>query len=233
MSGGEDWCAARRARRRPVRAALTLALAVMAAGAPADAQTRSRSRATPKPVPKTEPAQVTCQATLGTGVKTGRVFCDVLSGRDPSEGILIKIPPHSGRVTLTFDLHARHTYSEELAKAGKAFARYTGTAGILTMNNDLVQRAVVLAEFRTIADAFDRIGGGAGPGGLKAVVPVSSEPVRMELPEKIEQVSLLGEKLKVVRLDGEFTFATPGQSVAIVSNIQVEYRPRPAPRRRR
>lgn len=214
---------------------LATVLVLLAHGASLAAQTKSQSRprVPPKPVTTRKPAEVTCPAALGLGVKTGRTFCDVLSGRDPSEGILIKIPPHSGRVTLTFDLHARHTYSEELAKAGKAFARYTGTAGILTMNNDLVQRAVVLAEFRTIADAFDRIGGGAGPGGLKAVVPVSSEPVRMELPEKIEQVSLLGEKLKVVRLDGEFTFATPGQPVAIVSNIQVEYRPRPAPRRRR
>lgn len=222
---------------RRVGGALALATVVvlLAIGASLDAQTKPapRARVPARPATKREPADVTCAATLGLGVKTGRTFCDVLTGRDPADGILIKIPPHTGPVTLSFDLHARHTYSEELVKAGKAFARYTGTAGILTMNNDLVQRAVVLAEFRAIADAFDRIGGGAGPGGLKAVVPVSIEPVTVKLPEKVEQVSLLGEKLKVVRLDGEFTFATPGQPVALVSNIQVEYRPRPAPRRRR
>ena len=40
-------------------------------------------------------------------------FCDVMSGRDPAAGILIPLPPHRGPVTLSFDLHNRHTYSEE------------------------------------------------------------------------------------------------------------------------
>ena len=210
---------------RACAAALALAFALVAAG-PAAAQTRPRARAAPAP-PTREPAQVTCPATLGPGVKTGRVFCDVLTGRDPADGILIKIPPHTGSVTLTFDLHARHTYSEELVKSGQAFVRYTATVGILTMNNDLVERAMVQAEFRTIADALDRIGGGAGPGGVKAVVPVSIESVTMVLKDAPDQVSLLGEKLRVTRASGESTVASPGQPVALVSNIQVEYRPAP------
>ena len=206
---------------------LALALVLLSVGAAAEGQTRRRTPAKPVP-PKKEPAQVTCPATVGTGVKTGRVFCDVLTGRDPADGILIKIPPHTGDVTLFFDLHSRHTYSEELVKAGTAFARYTATVGILTMNNDLVERAMVQAEFRTIADAFDRIGGGAGPRGVKAVVPVSIEPVTIVLKEAPEQVSLLGEKLHVARLSGESTLTAPGQAVALVSNIQIEYRPAPA-----
>jgi hypothetical protein len=190
-------------------------------------QTRSRTRPAPA---KREAAQVTCPATVGPGIRTGRVFCDVLTGREPTEGILIRIPPHTGPVTLTFDLHARHTYSEELMKTGAAFARYTATVGILTMNNDLVERAVVQAEFRTLADAFDRIGGGAGPGGVKAVVPVASETITMVLKDVEDQVSLLGEKLHVTRLSGESTVTMPGRAVALVSNIQIEYRPAPAPK---
>lgn len=212
---------------------LVAAAVVAAGGLSLGAQTRPRARAAARPTAKREAAQAVCPAPLGVGVRTARTFCDVLTGRDPTDGILITIPPHSGPATLTFDLHARHTYSEELAKAGQAFARYTGTAGILTMNNDLVQRAIVVAEFRAIEDGFDRIGGGAGPRGLKAVVPVSTESVAVELPEAVVQVSLLGEKLTVERRDGQFTFATPGQPVALVSNIQIEYRPKPAPRRRR
>jgi hypothetical protein len=215
--------------------ALALAFALLPLASPMEAgfsrpdveagQARPRTRTPP---PKREAAQVTCPATVGPGVKTGRAFCDVLTGRDPADGILIKIPPHTGTVTLTFDLHARHTYSEELVKTGAAFASYTATVGILTMNNDLVERALVQAEFRTIADAFDRIGGGAGPGGVKAVVPVSIETITIVLKEAPEQVSLLGEKLRVTRVGGESTVASPGQPVALVSNIQVEYRPAPA-----
>ena len=57
-----------------------------------------------------------CPAPLGSGVTTKLTFCDVLIGRDPAGGILITIPPHRGDVKLTFDLHNRHTFSEEQMK---------------------------------------------------------------------------------------------------------------------
>ena len=52
---------------------------------------------------------MTCPAPLGAGVTSKRSFCDVLTGRDPAAGIIITMPPHRGAVTLTFDLHNRHT----------------------------------------------------------------------------------------------------------------------------
>ena len=221
----------RDARRRSTARALVVVLLLGTVGVTTGAQTRQRKRPPPPPATRKEAPKFICPARVGPGVRTARVFCDVLTGANPEDGILIAIPPHTGPVTLTFDLHARHTYSEELTKAGRAFARYTATAGILTMNNDLVQRAVVLAEFRTIKDAFDRIGGGAGPGGVKAIVPVGIEPVKVTLDVALEQVSLLGEKVRMARVDGESTLSTAGQPVALVSNLQIEYRPKPPPKR--
>ena len=54
-------------------------------------------------------AEVTCPSELGVGVKSKRRFCDVLAGRDPAGGMLVTIPPHRGPVTLSFELHNRHT----------------------------------------------------------------------------------------------------------------------------
>ena len=55
-------------------------------------------------------------------------------------------------MTLTFDLHNRHTYSEEQMKdPGVAFSRYVAGIGVLTMDNTLVSRAAVQNEFRTAA----------------------------------------------------------------------------------
>ena len=54
------------------------------------------------------------------GVKTKASFCFVLAGRDPAAGVLVAIPPHTGEATLLFDLHNRHTYSEEEVRAGRA-----------------------------------------------------------------------------------------------------------------
>ena len=59
-------------------------------------------------------------------------------------------------MTLTFDLHNRHTYSEELIKTNRAYRRYTATIGVLTLDNTLLSRAVVQNEFRTAADLVDR-----------------------------------------------------------------------------
>jgi hypothetical protein len=231
---------------RVITLVTALALLATPTAAPIGAQTRTAPRtparrAAPKPPPlpplKTEPATIMCPNPLGEGVQTKRSFCDVLTGRDPADGILVEIPAHVGPVTISFDLHNRHMYSEELIKSNRAYRRYTATIGVLTMDNTLVSRAVAQSEFRTASDLVDRIGGGAGPGGVKAVAPTGSEPVSIQIPETEQRVSILGEKLAVERLDGVDNFTLPGQPVAIISNVMLEYRPAPpkrtpAPRRR-
>jgi hypothetical protein len=197
-----------------------------------DAQTKRKSPARKAPPPPPPPvrveAEVTCPSSLGVGVKTQRQFCDVLTGRDPKDGILIAIPPHRGPVTLSFDLHNRHMYSEELIKAKKAFRQYAATIGVLTMDNTLVERAAIISDFRTPRDLYDRIAGGASPGGVKAVAPTGSEAIVMELPEDVgEQVSILGENLKVKRPDGDDNFTAPGRPIATISNVTIEYRAAP------
>lgn len=204
--------------------------------APLSAQTRrqpaSRSAKKPAPPPaaltKLAP-QTTCPAPLGVGVKTKLAFCEVLSGRDPLAGVLIKLPPHRGPVTLTFDLHNLHVYSDDLVKAKRAFMRYAATIGVLTMDNTLISRAVVESEFHTVADLIDRVGGGAGPGGVKAVAPVGAESIVVTIPESEDQVSLLGEKLSVEGISTPpATFSQEGRPIAVVSNVMIEYRPGPA-----
>jgi hypothetical protein len=196
----------------------------------ADAQAR-RGRGAPAPVPmKTEPAIVECPSLLGDGVKTGRSFCDVLTGRDSATGVIIKLPPHTGPVTLTFDLHNRHMYSEELIKEKRAYRHYTTTIGVLTADNTLLTRAVVQNEFRSPADLIDRVSGGAGPGGVKAVAPTGQESISVMIPAEEQTVSILGEKLSVMGPDGPDTFTAPGRPIAVISNVQVQYRPAPARR---
>jgi hypothetical protein len=173
---------------------------------------------------------VMCPQVLGEGVRTKRQYCDVLIGRDLAGGILVTLPPHTGPVTLSFDLHNRHTYSEELVKAKRAYSRYTATIGVLTLDNTLVSRAVVQNEFRTQADLVDRISGGSGAAGLKAVAPTGTEPVSIVIPEEAMQVSILGEKLSVVRVDGVDSFSASGRPMAVISNVTVEYRPPPPAR---
>ena len=216
-------------RVSPLRLIVVPAVALAALTAVSGAQTR---RAAPSTL-RTGPADVTCPAPLGTGVRTGRLFCDVLSGREPADGILVKLPRHIGPAVLLFDLHNRHTYSAEQVRAGRAFTRYTATIGVLTMDNNLLSRAVVRNEFRREHDLFDRIAGGGGTAGVKAVAPTGVESIVITIPAGIEQVSILGEKLSVSRLDGDATYTSPGRPIALISQPMIEYRPAPAPRTRR
>jgi len=199
------------------------------APAPAPAPRRPAAAAPIAPLKK-ESVELSCPTPLGVGVKTRRAFCDVMSGRDPAGGILIMLPQHRGPVTLTFDLHNRHTYSEEQVKANRAFSRYTATVGVLTKDNTLISRAVVQNEFRKEADLVDRVDGGAGAGGVKAVAPTGTEAITMTIPEEEEQVSILGEKVTVERLDGTATYSSPGRPIAVISNVMIEYRPGPPPK---
>jgi hypothetical protein len=191
---------------------------------------RSSSTRKPKPAPvqpRVDPAKVTCPESLGTGVRTGDQYCFVIAGRDPAQGVLIDIPPHTGDVTLRFDLHNRHTYSEEQMRAGRSYAKYTAVIGVLSLKGDLIDRAGVQTEFRSAKDVYERITGGAGPGGVKAVAPVGVEEIRITVPAEYNQVSLLGEVLDAYTPAGRES-ASPGRPVAIVSKVTVEYRPKPA-----
>jgi hypothetical protein len=197
----------------------------------ADAQRRRPAPRKPPPLPPiTAPAQVKCNEVLGTGVKTAATYCFVLAGRDPAAGVLISVPPHTGEATLIFDLHNRHTYSEEEMRSGRGFAKYTAVIGVLTMKGELVSRAAVQSEFRSARDLYDRITGGAGPGGMKAVAPIGREHVIVTLPAGVDEVSLLGEVLDATTAAGRES-ANQGRPVALVSNVEVEYRPAPAAKR--
>jgi len=217
-------------------AALCFVLAALVMSSALDAQQQRRrppakAPAPPPAPPKQEPAQITCAEQLGTGIKSRASFCFVLAGRDPAQGVLVAVPPHTGTATLTFHLHNRHTYSEEEMRAGRGYAQYTAVVGVLTMVGDLLGRGAVQSEFRGARDLYDRISGGAGPGGMKAVAPIGDELVTISIPDKVDQVSLLGEILDATTAAGRET-ATPGRPVALVSNVQIEYRPAPPPRKR-
>ena len=217
-------------RRFVATVAMCATLALAASPALAQKKTSTTKKAAPKAAavpPKTATPDIKCPSLIGMGVKTVRSFCDVPAGRDPQQGIIITLPAHTGAGTLTFDLHARHLYSEDEMKSGRVYSRYRAVIGALTLKGDLLARGAVEAEFRTAADLFDRIGGGNGPGGVKAVAPAGREPVIVEVPAGVDQVALLGETLDAITPAGHETAVMPGRPVAIVSNVLFEYKPAP------
>jgi hypothetical protein len=213
---------------RPVAALAALAAIILGLAVDAAPQTpRRRPPAKPAPAPPiVVPADVSCPNVLGRGARTKLVYCDVVAGRDPAKGVRIKVPPHVGTARLTFLLHNRHLYSDEQVRAGKGYVRYLATIGALAPDGTLLTRAIVLSEFRTAKDLVDRIEGAPGEP-LKAVAPTGTEPIAVEIPDNLEEVSLLGEKLEATRADGRESYTGAGRLIATVSDVKIEYRPKP------
>jgi len=65
------------------------------------------------------------------------------------------------------------------------------------------------------------------------VAPLGREEITVTIPASVNEVSLLGEVLDATTAAGHET-ATPGRTVAVISNVRIEYRPapvKPAPKR--
>ena len=174
---------------------------------------------------RVEPAEVRCPSVLGVGVDTDRIYCDVLVGNEVADGIIVVLPQHRGPATVTFTLHGRHTYSAEEVARGRGYVEYLASTAVATTETVLA-RPVVLAEFRTGADLVDRVSGGAGPDGVKAVAPVGAEGIRVTVPEGVTEVSIVGLELQVRRAEGQESFSSPGRPIAVISDVQVEYQAR-------
>lgn len=192
-----------------------ITLALVLAATPSAAQSR-----------RLEPAEVRCPSVLGVGVETDLVFCDVLIQREPDQGIVVTLPSHRGEPTLSFNLHNRHTYSVEEERSGRAFARYMASISVVTMGGAVLTQGVVLSEFRSASDLIDRVSGGAGPEGVKAVAPTGLERVFVTIPPGEDQVAIVGLSLDVVQTDSRDTVNSLARPVAVISDVQVEYRPR-------
>jgi hypothetical protein len=169
---------------------------------------------------------IECAAALGNGVKSTRAFCDVLIGMIPAESVAIPIPPYAGTATLRFDLHNRFTVPAIVLPGALTFARHEAVVSVIQPTGAVIAAAAVVREFRAVADLFDQIGGGAHPGGVKAVAPGPPESVRVTIPAGLSAVGIVGSRLTVLTRVNQEVFDTPGRPVAIVSNLRVEYRPR-------
>ncbi len=174
-----------------------------------------------------EPVEVRCPSVLGVGVVTDVAFCDVLIQSDPVLAITVVLPARRGDATLSFNLHNRHTYSEDEVRTGRAYRRYMAEVAVATPAGDVLARRYILREFRDASDLVDRVTGGAGPEGMKAVAPAGVERVFVPIPAELDQVVIAGQSLDVLRYDHtRDEIRTLGRPVAVISDVQLEYRAR-------
>jgi hypothetical protein len=190
-----------------------------------EAAVAAQRAATTPPAAKAGPA-VACADELGAGIKTKRLFCDIVVGKDKSDSISITLPPHKGPATLSFDLHNRFGIPEAGTPPDRAYARHEAVVAVVAPGGTVISRLVVEGEFRGLTSLFDRLAGGSGPGGAKALGPGPLEPIKVPLASTISAVGIVGVKLTVTTSRGTDVFDSPGRPVAIASNFKVEFTPK-------
>jgi hypothetical protein len=202
--------------RTAVLAVLAASSTVLAIGAGAPQRARG-------PANRTTTA-ATCVADLGTGQKSGRQFCDVILATAAASSIAMTIPAHRGTAELSFDLHNRFAVPPESMDVVHAFARQVAVVSVIGPKGE-IGRAVAVGEFRTATDLFDRISGGAGPGGVKAVGPGPATPIKITIPAGVSSIGIVGVRLDVTTRLGNQRYDTPGRPVAIASDLKIDYTP--------
>ena len=205
---------------------VVLLCAVSLAAPAADAWQRTTPQRGRAAVPAFKVSQdVTCAAELGKGVRSNRPFCDVIITDKPADGVSMVIPRHRGPATLHFDLHNRFTVPPESVQQTQAYARNVSTVAVLNPKGEVIGRGAAVSEFRSAADLFDRIGGGALPGGVKAIAPGVATAIDIVIPAAVGTIAIVGTRLEVTTRLGTQAYDTPGRPVAIVSNLRIDYTP--------
>jgi hypothetical protein len=168
----------------------------------------------------------TCESELGQGAATRRRFCDVIVATVAADSVSVTIPPHTGTATLAFDLHNRFQVPAGAVDPAQAFVRHVAVVAVVRQTGDVIDRAGVTRDYRTVKDLFDRIAGvgrGAAP---KPVAPGAPMPASVLIPAGVNVVGIVGTRLEEWRASGRGAFDTPGLPIAIVSNVRVDYTPK-------
>jgi hypothetical protein len=200
------------------------AAAVLLCGVGLSAEPLQRKPAAPpRPMLTTS---ATCVSDLGMGVTSRRRYCDVMVAKTGAASVEMVIPTHVGAATLMFDLHNRFNVPPAGTAVGDAFQRAVALVAVVRPMGQLIDRAAVRREFRTIQDLFDRLGGGPPAAPVKAVAPGFPEPIRITIPAGVASIGIVGVRLEASTLAVPRGVAdAPGRPIAMVSNLRIEYTP--------
>ncbi len=94
--------------------------------------------------------QATCASDLGAGVKSNRSFCDVIVATRPEKSVAMTIPAHTGHGDADVRLAQCFSAPATQTDPAQAFQRHSVIVAVIKPAGDVIDRAVVTGEFRTI-----------------------------------------------------------------------------------
>jgi hypothetical protein len=169
---------------------------------------------------KNAPFDIRAKANLmmGKGSNTGRSYYDVVITKDPTSGVLIKLPYTKKGGKFTFDLHHRLAMTEDFGLP----AEVTTVIEILSGGTTSVG-AYTIADKVNPGDKFDESIAKTSTAEIdKYVTPLSRKTITLDIRPGPQSISIVGQMLIISRGTTTTRVDTPGTRIATVSNFQFQ-----------
>jgi hypothetical protein len=155
---------------------------------------------------------------MGKGANTGAEYYDVVITRQPTQGILIKLPYTKKGGKFSFDLHHRIAITEdfglpaEVTTVVEVLSGGTTSLGVFTISDKI-----------NAGDKFDEPINKASAAEIdKFVTPMSRKTMTMDIRPGPQSISVVGQMLVITRGTTTTRVDTPGTRIAVVSNFKFE-----------
>src|SRR5438876_6414280 len=162
---------------------------------------------------------------MGKGATSGTPYYDVVITKQPTQGILIKLPYTKKGGKFSFDLHHRigmsgdFGFPAEVTTVVEVLSGGTTTLGVFT-----------IADKINSGDKFDEPIVKASAAEIdKFVTPMSRKTVTMDIHPGPQSISIVGQMLIITRDTTTTRIDTPGTRIAAVSNFKFEEIPHGPP----
>ncbi len=155
---------------------------------------------------------------LGKGEQTTAEYWDVVITRQPTAGVLVKLPYTKKGGKLTFDLHHRIAMTDdfglpaEVTTVVEVITGGTNSLGVYTISSriapgDRFDESIVKVSKAEI-DQF--------------VTPFARKKITLDIKPGPQSISIVGNALTITRGTNTTRIDTPGTRIAAISNIKFE-----------
>jgi hypothetical protein len=164
---------------------------------------------------------------MGKGASTGQAYYDVVITKQPTSGVLIKLPYTKKGGKFSFDLHHRIAMTEdfgvpaEVTTVVEVISGGAASMGVYTIMDKISPGDKFQEEINKASTAeID-----------KFVTPLSKKTVTLDIKPGPQSISIVGQMLVISRGAATTRIDTPGTRIAAVSNFKFQEAPQGTPLR--
>jgi len=158
---------------------------------------------------------------MGKGATTVREYYDVVITKQPTSGVLIKLPYTRKGGKFSFDLHHRVAMTEDFGPP----AEVTTVVNVLNGGGTSVGTYTIVDQVST-GDKFEETINKSSSAEIdKFITPLSRKTITLDIRPGPQSISIVGQMLIIARGAATTRIDTPGTRIAVVSNFKFQESP--------